>query len=180
VAKGYGRQILPTVDLLDGSAGPFRTVPGEPLSPFSFPSPGDILSCGRICMSSCSLGYREKYLWDTAGIMATGDIAREDLLEMEQEEAEAFLTALPGVGQKVADCVMLFSLGHGRTFPTDVWIQRAANELYRKKRRKKGKGMTPTEARKWGCEVWGKDAGYAQQYLYYFMREGQGRGPSAN
>jgi N-glycosylase/DNA lyase len=159
VAEAYGER------LGGGENAVWATVPGSPLAPHSFPSPQRMVDGGRRCLKGCRLGYREEYLWETAGRFAREDVDMHGLLEMEYGEARRLLMDLPGVGGKVADCVCLFALGHGEAFPADVWIRRAVGELYMG-----GESITAGKARSWGMEKWGDDAGYAQQYLYHYLR----------
>jgi len=175
VARAYGKRLVrgkgETLDEMRSKAvveGGFATAPGEPLSPYAFPTPRQIVDGGRKCMEGCRLGYREEYLWETAMHFHREGLAPEDLRVWEPEEARRFLLGLPGVGDKVADCVMLFALGRGATFPTDVWVRRAVGELYLG-----GEAMTAGKTREWGVERWGEDAGYAQQYLYWYARSGE-------
>ena len=98
-------------------------------------------------------------------------------------EAKQELLGLPGVGQKVADCVLLFSLEKLEAFPIDVWMKRAATNLYARHfdfafiERVKGKGsITPKEYATIGSfarEYFGEYAGYAQEYLFHYLRTRQ-------
>ena len=78
---------------------------------------------------------------------------------------EKELISIKGVGQKVADCVLLFSLKRRETFPTDVWIKRVMEHLYFNDEEKDIK-----EIHAYAQEKWGKYCGYAQQYLFYYAR----------
>jgi N-glycosylase/DNA lyase len=173
VAKAYGKRLVmgkgDTLDSIRSKVvveGGFTTAPGEPLSPYAFPTPRQVIEGGRKCLEGCRLGYREEYLWETAQHFRREGLAPEGLRGWEPEEARRFLLGLPGVGEKVADCVTLFALGRGATFPTDVWVRRAVGELYLG-----GEAMTAGKTREWGVERWGEDTGYAQQYLYGYVRE---------
>jgi N-glycosylase/DNA lyase len=84
---------------------------------------------------------------------------------MSYSKAKENLIALPGIGEKVADCILLFSLGFTESFPVDVWMERAVKELY-----PEAKKMKLRQMGKFGREKWGKMAGYAQQYLYHWRR----------
>jgi N-glycosylase/DNA lyase len=99
--------------------------------------------------------------------------------------AKRELLGLPGVGHKVADCVLLFSLEKLEAFPIDVWMKRAATNLYSRHfdhsfiKRVAGKGsLTPKEyatIASFAREYFGSYAGYAQEYLFHFMRTQQQR-----
>ena len=88
---------------------------------------------------------------------------------MPLEEARAQLLQLPGVGSKIADCVLLFGYGFQQAFPVDVWIMRALRQLYFPKRRVK-----LARLRRFSQTHFGPHSGYAQQYLFHYMQnEGQ-------
>ena len=80
------------------------------------------------------------------------------------DEARERLTGLHGVGDKIANCVLLFGCGHWGTFPIDVWIERVLRTQYRK--RVKG-----AKLQTWAMKHFGPNAGYAQQYLFHFARK---------
>lgn len=114
----------------------------------------------RADLSRCSLGFREKFLKETAGLMYSYDLGK--IGKLDYETAKKTLMELPGVGAKVADCVLLYGYGFLQAFPVDVWIQRAMEKYYRKKK--------PAEIRKFAGERWGSCAGYANTYLYAAVR----------
>src|SRR3989344_1880475 len=92
-----------------------------------------------------------------------GEVMLSSSHYIKYDEAREELMRLPGVGPKVADCVLLFGYGKGEAFPADVWIKRAMNRLYRLN----GERRIKEYARR----KWGEHAGYAQQYLYVYARE---------
>jgi N-glycosylase/DNA lyase len=110
-----------------------------------------------------SLGFRKKYLKEAAHMVAEGEVELGRIDKMDYDEAAEELMRLPGVGRKVADCVLLYAYGKGEAFPADVWIKRAMEKLYKVK----GERKVGDYARK----KWGADAGYAQQYLFEYARE---------
>lgn len=118
--------------------------------------PEDLL---RADLHRCKLGFRAKFLRQIAEMISSYDL--EKIGKMEYEEAKATLVELPGVGDKVSECVLLFGYGFLEAFPVDVWIARAMKEYY---------GVTGKKARKFARERWGALAGYAQQYLYCAIR----------
>jgi N-glycosylase/DNA lyase len=81
------------------------------------------------------------------------------------ETARAELVKLPGVGRKIADCVLLFAYGFPTAFPVDVWVMKALRGLYFPKRRPGSKRL-----RRFSETHFGPHAGYAQQYLFHYMR----------
>ncbi|MBI5253484.1 MAG: hypothetical protein HY930_03690 [Euryarchaeota archaeon] len=111
-------------------------------------------------LSKCSLGFREKFLKETAELVLSHDFKK--IGETDYKTAKQTLMEFPGVGEKVADCVLLYGYGFLQAFPIDVWIQRAMEKYYRKKK--------PAEIRKFAEERWGSCAGYANTYLYAAVR----------
>ena len=94
-----------------------------------FPSPEAVLGMSEEQLRACRLGYRWKYVRSAALAVAEGVLDLSALMSAEEEETLARLTAVPGVGVKVANCVSLFGLHHMDAFPVDVWIRRTlANE----------------------------------------------------
>lgn len=115
--------------------------------------PGEM---AKLNLRKYSLGFRGKYLKETAKI-----VAREGLeISKSYHHAHAELQELPGVGPKVADCVLLFGYGHLMAFPVDVWIARAVKKYYGVKK----------NVREWAHDYFGDYAGYANQYLYCMVR----------
>ncbi len=124
---------------------------------YDLPRP-EILSHLSIAdLAGCRLGYRAKYIIETAK-----QIEKEGI-----EETFEYLNTLCGVGPKVANCILLFSMGKASCFPIDVWVKRLMNQLY-------GIDEEDTEAmRAYSEKNFGEYGGIAQQYLFYYIREGQ-------
>lgn len=121
----------------------------------TFPRPEKIR--GGRKLASCKLGYRESYL---------RAIKSFDLDADTYAEAMAALQTYRGIGEKIADCVCLFSLGHHEAFPVDVWIKKAMHRHF---------GLPVSAIKSFARERWGKYAGYAQQYLYHWIRTSMSR-----
>ena len=139
----------------------------------TFPSPQALSAAGEQALRELRLGFRAKYVAAAAETVAAGRIDLYALREASYEEALAELTELPGVGDKVANCVMLFSLDKLEAFPVDVWIDRALRDWYPQvtEKRLSRKAMRP-----WAQEYFGPYAGYANQYLFHKRRlEGRPR-----
>lgn len=127
----------------------------------TFPSPPQINDHEKI--KACSTGYRSKYIHETAKSVSPAFFS--SLRRKPYQEAKSRLMELPGIGEKVADCICLFSLDKTEAFPVDVWMQRVMEEQYF------GGKKTPIKAiRAFAAERWGNLAGYAQQYLYHWRR----------
>lgn len=118
-------------------------------------------------LSVCRLGYRAKYITETAKAVSKdgGDILYSLASpSVTTEEALSYLQSLSGVGPKVANCIALFSLNKTDCFPVDVWVKRVMNRLY---------GFDEKDVRgikSFAAETFGRYGGIAQQYLFYYMR----------
>ena len=131
----------------------------------SFPLPERIARIPESDLRACRMGFRAPYLLATARQVAAGDMDLNRLQHLPLEAARGELMKLPGVGRKVADCVLLFACGFPAAFPVDVWIMKALRALYFAGRRA-GTGRL----RSFSESHFGPNAGYAQQYLFQYMR----------
>jgi len=131
----------------------------------AFPSSARLAELAEAELRACKMGFRAPYLLDTAQAIAAGqlDLARLDQLPAEAARAE--LMSLPGVGRKVADCVLLFAYGQQSAFPVDVWVTKALRQLYFPRRK-----IKPQRLHRFIAKYFGPNAGYAQQYLFHYMR----------
>lgn len=147
---------------------------------YTFPSAEKLAKAGLSTLIECGLGYRAKYIHETAVEILKGEIRLESLRSKNYEEAKRELMTLPGVGAKVADCVLLFSLEKLEAFPVDVWVKRALlrhyadhfdREIVEKISYKKSISNSEYERlSSFGRNYFGKYAGYAQEYLYHNER----------
>ena len=135
----------------------------EPL--FSFPGPERLAVCSETDLRDCKMGFRAPNLLRAARRVASGEMNLERLRAQTLEEARAALLQFPGVGEKIANCVLLFGYGFQQAFPVDVWVMKALRELYFPRRR-----PTPDRVRRFVSTYYGVHAGYAQQYLFHYMR----------
>jgi N-glycosylase/DNA lyase len=136
-----------------------------PTFQFSFPTPQRIAAATEAELRACKMGFRAPSLLAAARQAAEGRLDLERLRQLPLAEARTELMRLRGVGGKIADCVLLFACGFDAAFPVDVWIERALRQLYFPRRR-------PTEKRlrQFAATHFGPRAGYAQQYLFHYMR----------
>ncbi len=137
----------------------------------SFPTPSRIAKLTEQDLRACALGYRAKNLLATARLVASGEADLEQWRELSDEALRAGLCDLPGVGVKVANCVMLFAYERLRAFPIDVWIERVLKQQYFPTKRK----MTAGQLRSFSETYFGDHGGYAQQYLFHHARVASGR-----
>ena len=134
-----------------------------------FPHPRGWLRWARRRSEKLGCGYRAPYLSGAAAMVASGEVRLDRLRRASYQEAQEALLAILGGGEKVADCVMLFALDQMVAFPVDRWIRRALEDWYAP-----GIAMTYPRARAWALEQFGPLAGYANQYLFWGRRQGQG------
>ncbi len=132
---------------------------------YAFPSAERLAAAGEAELRACKMGFRAPNLLATARLVAAGEIDLERLRGCGVEEARSQLTQLPGVGLKIADCVLLFAYGFQQAFPVDVWVMKALRQLYFPKRR-----PSPARLRQFVQTHFGAHSGYAQQYLFHYMR----------
>jgi len=141
---------------------------------YAFASPQRLAQASEKELLECKLGYRAKNLRATARLVSCGQADLEAWSALSDAELRKQLCALPGVGPKIANCVMLFAYERLRAFPIDVWIERVLRQHYFSRRRK----MSAQRLRQFAETYFGEHGGYAQQYLFHQARSG-GRGDRA-
>ena len=132
---------------------------------WSFPSAARLAGVSAIELRECKLGFRAPYLAETAAKIDAGELDLAQLAQLPLGQARDALVALPGVGPKIADCVLLFAYGFPGAFPLDVWVMRALRRLYFPRRSAKIHRL-----RHFSQTHFGPHAGYAQQYLFHYTR----------
>jgi N-glycosylase/DNA lyase len=124
-------------------------------------------------LRSSLLGFRARYVRQTAQYLADRPGWLETIEQLPYAGAKERLRELPGVGEKIADCVLLFGAGRFEAFPVDVWIIKAMAERYGLA------GWTPQQIARFGRVHFGPNAGLAQQYLFAWERAQAGRSRTA-
>jgi len=158
---------------------------------YSFPEPGIIANSDNNSLTDCGLGYRAKFLIELAKKIVSKEIVLEDLADYDYNKAKSILLSrslgkkfLIGIGPKVADCILLFSLEKMDSFPIDVWIRRVVFKFYShlftndfsiknlvKINKDNSIGFSEYEKiSNTMRQYFGRYAGYAQEYLYHYMR----------
>gem|GEM_PF-20804 len=132
---------------------------------FAFPSAERLAGLSEPDLRACKMGFRAPYLLAAARAVSRGEVALARLGDQPVEEARAALMRLPGVGEKIANCVLLFAYGFQEAFPVDVWVRRALRQMYFPRRQ-----PTPDQLAQFTRTHFGPFAGYAQQYLFCYMR----------
>lgn len=117
---------------------------------------------------SCGVGFRARYLKNTIKYMLDEDITFDSMMAMDTTGARDTLLKMQGVGQKVADCILLFSLSRKEVFPIDVWVERVMARLYFKEL---NGHVSKKDIQKYSEENFGEYAGIVQQHLFYNVRE---------
>jgi N-glycosylase/DNA lyase len=132
---------------------------------FAFPTPQRIASASEADLRACKMGFRAPNLLAAAHQISDGRFDLGKIRKLNYLEARQELMKLRGVGGKIADCVLLFGYGFDSAFPVDVWIERALQRLYFPRRRASEKRL-----RHFAATHFGPHAGYAQQYLFHYIR----------
>ena len=132
----------------------------------TFPTPVDLAEAGEAELRRLKLGFRAPYVHQAALAVAEKRLDLDYLLTAPYPEVKAELTALKGIGDKIADCIALMSLEKRQAFPIDVWVRRALAEWYFPNQK------TPSNRvlLEWAQDYFGEYAGYANQYLFHGRR----------
>ncbi|MQF65146.1 DNA-3-methyladenine glycosylase 2 [SAR202 cluster bacterium AC-409-J13_OGT_754m] len=133
----------------------------------TFPTAEAIATAGVDFLRQLGLGFRAKYVTAAAQKVAEGELNLDEVRSMPYQEAKDILMELPGVGAKIADCVLVFSMDKLEAFPIDRWVSRAMHEWY-----KIGNNLSYEEVADWAKGYFDPYAGYAQQYLFHGRRLG--------
>ena len=162
-ANNNVERIRKLVAALCESFGEKHELDGECL--YGFPSPEVLAACGEDELRALGMGYRAPYLIETARAVRDG-FPIGGLCRMDYAAAHQALTSLKGVGDKVADCVLLFGCGHTSAFPVDVWVEKLMGSWF---------GVCGCSRKKMMCmarEKLGEHAGLLQQFLFHAARMG--------
>ena len=120
--------------------------------------------CNGNNLKSCGVGYRAPYMKRASEIF-TLEMDLSEIHKMSYDEAFETILKVPGVGPKVADCILLYGFNFKEAFPCDVWIKRIVSHLYFD-----GKDISVSKVREFGMEEFGDNAGYVQLYLFHYAR----------
>ena len=146
----------------------------EGLEFYLFPKPQKLAKASLADIKSCGVGYRDSFIIQAAKMIASKEIDFQNLKKMNYYTAKEEICKIPGVGNKVADCVMLFSLDKLESVPLDRWIIRILSKYYNDKFEIKTKTITPKQydtLHQKIIEHFGPYAGYSQQFLFKSERE---------
>lgn len=132
----------------------------------AFPEPAVLASATEADLRACGLGFRAKGLLATAKRVAGGEFDPGAVSRLPTEEARTALCTLPGIGRKVANCILLFAYERLDAVPVDVWIGRILSSF----RPPRSKKLQPLELERYGERLLGSHAGYVQQWLFHEAR----------
>jgi len=163
-------QIRQIISLVCERFGDPVAVPRDQPHAFAFPSPARLERTTEADLRLCKMGFRAPFLLAVARAITSGQLDLQRLHNLPVEVARTGLMKLPGVGPKIADCVLLFAYGFQTAFPVDVWVTRALLKLYFPHRQ-----VSMARMQKFAATHFGAHAGYAQQYLFHYMRTGSRR-----
>lgn len=128
---------------------------------YSFPDVTKVKDITKEDLKELKIGYRDEYIIDAIKKVSSGEISYEELVKLPYKEAKEKLLTVKGIGNKVADCILLFSLLKFEAFPVDTWIKKAMAELYNLKEK---------EIKDYSKINFGDYSGFAQQYIFYYIR----------
>jgi len=147
---------------------------------YTFPKPNALAEASLEDVRKCRLGFRARRVLETSQIIDNGELDLEALRQVDYEKAKLELVRLPGVGDKVANCTLLFSLDRLQAFPVDVWMKKIILEFYPEffnqsfiETACKRRSVTHNEYEKFnnfGKKYFGAYRGYAQEYLFHWKR----------
>jgi len=147
---------------------------------YTFPTPKQLANATNQNLIECGLGYRAKYVKETSKRIFENTFELNSLKQLPIEQAKTALCTLPGVGPKVADCILLFSLEKLEAFPIDRWVERVILNHYTQQiptelaqKLATTASLNDSQYKKlnaFGRQYFGQYAGYAQEYLYHYER----------
>jgi len=146
-----------------------RRALGEPVDPpnlYAFPTASRLARATETQLRDCRLGFRARHLFVAARQVVQGEVSLERIEGMPTAEGRENLLLLQGVGEKVANCVLLFAYGRAEAFPIDVWVERVLRQLYFKGSQR----VQHEKLRAFAQSHFGPYRGYAQQFLFHWIR----------
>lgn len=152
---------IPAINcLIENICGKYgKKIEFEGVSFYTFPSPARLKHLKTSDIRACSVGFRDRFIKDAIHKVHSGKVDLKKLGGLNYQRAKDTLKTIIGVGDKVADCVLLFAFNKYVAFPVDVWIKRAMKKFYGIRK----DGEIGSFARK----KFGRYAGYAQEFIYF-------------
>ena len=132
------------------------------ITSYCFPTIEEMNRLSEDDIRACKAGFRAPYIMDAVRRTISGEITEDSFKGLSTDEARQLLMKIKGVGEKVANCVLLFGLGRREAFPVDVWMKRIMEDIY-------FHNDTPKDViEAFATDRFGEYAGYAQQYLFIY------------
>jgi N-glycosylase/DNA lyase len=164
LAARHGQPLNPVCHLISDKPALVSGLEGNLFLQNRLPAWSELAVVSETDLRACLLGFRARYIHQTARFLAEHPGWLEETEHLPYAEAKARLCSLPGVGEKVADCALLFGAGKLEAFPVDTWIIKAMARRYGLE------GWTPAQIAHFGRTHFGAHAGLAQQYLFAYER----------
>ena len=166
-ANNQIKNIKNTIKKLSQMYGEKLNNPFDEEEYYAFPSPAALSSAKPEDIKEYArAGFRSERIVIASKMVQEGIIDFEELKERSVDDIRKTLLEVPGIGEKVFQCILLFGLGRTDSFPVDVWVKRVMEELYYS-----GEERNKKLIQEDGMKRFGDLSGYAQQYLFYYMRE---------
>lgn len=166
-ANNQIKNIKNTIKKLSQMYGKKLNNPFDEEEYYAFPSPAALSSAKPEDIKEYArAGFRSERIVIASKMVQEGIINFEELKERSVDDIRKTLLEVPGIGEKVFQCILLFGLGRTDSFPVDVWVKRVMEELYYG-----GEERNKKLIQEDGMRRFGDLSGYAQQYLFYYMRE---------
>jgi N-glycosylase/DNA lyase len=159
------RQVVAALTKCFGAPVP---VPGGRPPAYAFPTPEALAGLSEQELRKCKMGFRAPYIKAAAQAVKDKALQLDEIPNMPLEAAREELMTIPGVGPKIANCVLLFAYGYQSAFPLDVWILKALRQLYFPGQKRSMKQLVAFSEKHFGSH-----SGYAQQYLFQAVRTGK-------
>lgn len=132
---------------------------------YAFPTLENLKCVTLDDIKECGAGFRSKYIIETINQLNNGEINLSYIADLDDDACHNELKKFSGVGPKVADCIMLFSMSKYSAFPVDIWVKRAMQYFYL------APDVSLPKIRQFARKKFGNISGFAQQYLFYYARE---------
>lgn len=132
---------------------------------YAFPTLEQLYSANEEFFINAGTGYRAKYLVETINDLYSGKLDLEKLKSLPTDEARKYLCSFKGIGEKVANCILLFGMHREMVFPVDTWMEKVYYDYFF------AGDKNPSQITKFMMDKFKDLSGYAQQYLFYYKRE---------
>lgn len=158
------KRITKIIENISKEFGNEISIDGEVVG-YSFPTAEKLAEASIESLMACNLGYRADYIKSTSQSIIDGVVNLDEISNMNYDLGKKELMKLKGVGGKVADCILLFSMNKSEAFPIDTWVKKIMKHFYIK-----NEIVKDAEMKAFIVDYFGRDAGILQQYLFHYIR----------